>query len=183
MLSTAVIGSAIGPPGSLFPEVKPGFRAQQPLVLAVEVEVNVETGVVKPIKVVTGMFPGKMINPEVVRGQAMGGTVQTLGMALWEEMKFDEEASAYLNNDFADYRIPRAHDIPEIETVMLEEVDEASPPHEGLPYGARGIGELAAWGGPVAMANAIYNATGVRIKRSPMTAEVVLEALGKEARK
>jgi CO/xanthine dehydrogenase Mo-binding subunit len=183
LLGVTVTGSATGPPGSIYPEVKPGFKALQPMVLAVEVEVDVETGVVQPIKLVTGMFPGRMINKGIVRGQAIGGAVLTLGNALWEELKFDEETSAYVNNDFTDYKVPRARDIPEIETVLLEEVDETSPPHEGLPYGARGIGEMASWGGPVAVANAIYNAIGVRIKRSPMTAEVVLEALGKKARK
>jgi len=63
---------------------------------------------------------------------------------------------------------------------LLEEVDKASPPHEGLPYGVRGIGEMTCWGGPGAIANAIYNATSVRVRKSPATAEVVLEALRKE---
>ncbi|GAH88682.1 unnamed protein product, partial [marine sediment metagenome] len=76
VLVAPVTVSATGPPGSTFPEIKPGFRAQQPLVLAVEVEVDVETGVVTPIKMVVGLFPGKMINQGVVRGQAFGGSVQ-----------------------------------------------------------------------------------------------------------
>jgi len=149
--------------------------------MTVEVEVDIETGIVKPIKIVTGMFPGRMINKGVVIGQAIGGAVQSLGWALWEELKYDEEAFAYLSKDFTDYKLPRALDVPEIETVLLEEVDETSPPHEGLPYGGRGIGEMTAWGGPVAMANALYGAIGVRIKRVPMTAETVLEALDMEA--
>jgi len=177
LLGVTITGSAVGPPGSIYPEVKPGFKALQPMFLAVEVEVDVETGVVKPIKLVTGMFPGRMINKGIVRGQAIGGAVQTLGWALWEELKFDEGVGTYLNNDFTDYKIPRALDVPEIEAVLLEEVDETSPPHEGLPYGGRGIGEMTAWGGPVAMASALYNAIGVRIKKSPMTSETVLEAL------
>jgi len=181
LLSTAVTGSAAGAPGSSLPDVKPGFRPYQPVVLAAEVEVDIETGVVKPIKLVPGMFPGRMINPGVVRGQCISGAVMALGMALWEELKYDETAPAYLSRDFTDYRIPRVLDIPEIENVLLEEVDETSPPHEGLPYGGRGIGELSAWGGPAAIANAIYNAIGVRIKRSPATAETVLEALRKES--
>lgn len=180
LLTAPVTSSAVGPPGSVWTAVRPGFKDRQPMVLAVEVEVDIETGVVQPIKLVTGMFPGRMINPGVVRGQAIGGAVQTLGWALWEEIKHIKEASAYLSRDFTDYKLPRALDIPEIETVLLEEVDETSPPHEGLPYGGRGIGEMAAWGGPVAVATAIYNATGVRIKKSPMTAETVLEALRKE---
>jgi CO/xanthine dehydrogenase Mo-binding subunit len=183
LLSVTVTGSAAGPPGSVCPAVKPGFKARQPVVMTVEVEVDIETGVVKPIKLVTGMFPGRMINQGVVRGQAIGGVVQTLGWALWEEFKYDKEAATYLSKDFTDYKIPRALDIPEIETVLVEEVDETSPPHEGLPYGGRGIGEMSCWGGPVVIASAIYNATGVRIKKSPMTAETVLEALGKEAGK
>jgi len=183
LLSATVTGSAAGTPGSIYIELRPGFKAQQPMVIAVEIEVDIETGVVTPIKLVTGMFPGRMINQGIVRGQAIGAAVQTLGMALWEEMKYDEEASIYLSKDFTDYKIPRALDVPEIETVLLEEVDEAIPPYEELPYGGRGIGEMGAWGGPVAMASALYSAIGVRIKKTPMTAEAVLEALGKEARK
>jgi len=181
LLNTVVTGSAAGAPGSSLPDVKPGVRPYQPVALAAEVEVDIETGVVKPIKLVPGMFPRRMINSGVVRGQCIGGAVMTLGMALWEEVKYDEEASSYLSRDFTDYRLPRALDIPEIETVLLEEVDETILPHEGLPYGGGGLGELSCWGGPAAIANAIYNAIGVRIKRSPLTAETVLEALRKEA--
>jgi len=69
LLSTTVTGSATGPPGSTYPYVKPGFKPVQPMFYAVEVEVDIETGVVKPIKLVIGMFPGRMINKGVVRGQ------------------------------------------------------------------------------------------------------------------
>jgi len=180
LLSTTVTGTATGRPGSLLPEVKPGFRPFQPLAVAVEIEVDTETGTVRPLKLVTGMFPGRMINKGIVRGQAIGGMIQSLGMALWEELKYDEKAAMYLSKDFTDYKIPHSMDIPEVDTVLLEEVDEDSPYYEGLPYGGRGIGELGCWGVPVAIANAIYNATGVRVKKSPATAETVLEALGKE---
>ena len=95
--------------------VKPGFKAHQPMVMAAEVEVDVETGVVKPIRLVTGTFPGRMINPGVVRGQAVGAAAQALGMALWEELRYDEQTSSYLSDGFTDYRIPRALDMPEIE--------------------------------------------------------------------
>jgi xanthine dehydrogenase molybdenum-binding subunit len=181
-LASPVTGTAQGPLESIYPEVKPGYKAKQPMIAAAEVEVDIDTGAVTPIKLVTGMFPGKMINQGIVRGQAIGGAAQSLGMALWEEVKFNYEEFAYLNRDFTDYRIPRAKDMPEIDTVLIEEVDEESPPEEGLPYGGRGIGEMAAWGA-VAFASAIYNATGVRIKTSPMTAETVLDALNKEAAK
>jgi xanthine dehydrogenase molybdenum-binding subunit len=181
LLSTAVTGVASGTPDSSLPDVKPGFRPYQPVAIAAEVEVDIETGVVTPIKLVPAMFPGRMINPGVVRGQSIGGAIMTLGMALWEEFNYEETTSIYLSRDFTDYKIPRALDIPEVETVLLQEVDETSSPHEGLPYGARGIGELSCWGGPAVIANAIYNAIGVRIRRSPITAEAVLHALAKEA--
>ncbi len=174
-----VEGKAAGAPMSLYPEVKPGFKAKQPMIMAAEVEVDVETGEVTPLKLVSGMFPGRMVNKEVVRGQALGGATQSLGMALWEEVKFDMETCTYLNKDFHDYRIPRALDMPEMDCVLVEEVDHESPAHEGLPYGGRGIGEMGAWGA-VAIANAVYNATGIRMKKSPMTAETVWEALRRE---
>ena len=67
------------------------------MIAAAEVEVDIDTGVVTPIRLVTGMFPGRMINKGIVRGQAIGGAAQSLGMALWEEVKFDHEEFAYLN--------------------------------------------------------------------------------------
>ena len=182
LLKTSVTATAEGAPGDWLPDVKPGFSAYHPVVIAAEVEVDIETGDVKPILLVPAMFPRRMINPGIVRGQCVGGAVMTLGMALWEEFKYDEKAQTYLSHNLTDYRIPHALDIPEIEPVLIEEVDESTPPYEGLPYGAAGLGEHAAWGGPAAIASAIYNATGVRIKSSPMTAEKLLEALGENAK-
>jgi CO/xanthine dehydrogenase Mo-binding subunit len=179
-LKAPIVARAEGEPLHEHPLVKPGYKAHQPMIMAAEVEVDVETGEVKPIKIVAGMFPGRMINPGVVRGQAIGGATQTLGMALWEHVGFDEETLTYWNRDFTDYRVPRALDMPIIETVLLEQVDPESPPHEGLPYGGRASGEMSAWGA-VALANAVHNATGVRVSESPLTAEAVLRALNREA--
>jgi len=78
-----------------------------------------------------------------------------------------------------DYRVPRAMDAPPIENVIIEEPVDL-PPHEGTPYGAQGVGELGHWGGPAIMASAIYNAIGVRVKKCPMTAERILEAIRKK---
>ena len=179
-LKAPIVARAEGEPLHEHPLVKPGYKAHQPMIMAAEVEVDVETGEVKPIKIVAGMFPGRMINPGVVRGQAIGGATQTLGMALWEHVGFDEETLTYWNRDFTDYRVPRALDMPIIETVLLEQVDPESPPHEGLPYGGRASGEMSAWGA-VALANAVHNATGVRVSESPLTAEAVLRALNRAA--
>lgn len=177
LLRTSVTGNAEGAPGDWLPEVKPGFMAYQPLVIAAEVEVDMETGDVTPVRVVPAMFPRRMINPELVRGQCVGGAAMTLGMALWEEVVYNKETQTYLSKDLTDYRIPHPLDVPEIRPVLLEEIDESLLPWEGLPYGAAGLGEHSAWGGPAAIASAVYNATGVRITSSPITAEKVFAAL------
>lgn len=172
-ITTSIVGSAAGPPSVSGPKIR------NALVQAAEVEVDIETGEVKPIRIVTGNCPGRMINPGIVKGQYVGGAIQSLGMALWEAFNYDEENSVYLSSNLTDYRVPRALDAPHVENVIVEESVERAP-HVGLPYGAMGVGELSCWGGPPSIANAIYNAIGVRIKQCPMTAERIFEALGKE---
>jgi xanthine dehydrogenase molybdenum-binding subunit len=179
-LRPPVVGTAAGAKEGITPLIDGQLKPHQPVVLAAEVEVDIETGIVRPLKLVTGTFPGRMINPAGVRGQALGGATQSLGMALWEELRYDEAAACYLSDGFTNYRIPRALDVPEIDTVFLEQVDAGHQPHEGLPYGARGAGEMTAWGA-VVIASAINNALGVRLRNSPMTPEVVLNALEERA--
>jgi CO/xanthine dehydrogenase Mo-binding subunit len=156
--------------------VEPGKKTRNPIVLGTEVEVDIETGEVIPIKVVTGNSPGRMINPTIVKGQYTGAAAMTLGMALWEEFNYNPKDSLYEHASLADYKVPRALDVPPIENVIVEEVVER-PLDIGPPYGARGVGELGSVGVVASIANAIYNATGVRVRQSPMTAEKVLEAL------
>ena len=153
---------------------QPGKKTRNPIVLGTEVEVDIETGEVIPIKVVTGNSPGRMINPTIVRGQYTGAAAMTLGMALWEEFNYDPQGSVYEHASLADYKVPRALDVPPIENVIVEEVVER-PLDMGPP--SSGVGELGSVGVVASIANAIYNATGVRVRQSPMTAEKVLEAL------
>ena len=162
--------------GAMWPLVSPGKKTRNPIVLATEVEVDVETGEVKPVKIVTGNSPGRMINPMIVRGMYIGAAVMTLGMALWEEFNYDPMNSVYEHASLADYKVPRALDVPTVENVIVEEVVER-PLDVGPPYGARGAGEFSSAGVVAAIANAIYNATGARVRQSPMTAEKVLEAI------
>jgi len=182
VLTMSITGSATGPPGRFFPEIQPGVKACQPLMQIAEVEVDIETGQVKPLRIVTGNSPGRMINPMIVRGQYTGGAIQSLGLALYEEFNYDGENSVYLSCNLADYRVPRALDTPNVENVVLEEFTER-PPHIGPPYGAMGVGEMGYPATPAAFANAIYNAIGIRVKKAPMTAEVVLEALNRKEKK
>jgi len=176
LLTQTICASATGPPGSEFPESTPGRKARNSMVQAAEVEVDVETGKVKVIKLVTGNCPGRMINPGIVKGQYTGGAIQALGYALQEEFNYDEKKSVYLHASWLDYQVPRAMDTPIVENVIVEEFVDRLP-HEGTPYGAIGAGELGMWGGPSVIATAIYNATGVRQKYLPMIPERVLETI------
>jgi xanthine dehydrogenase molybdenum-binding subunit len=162
--------------GTMWPMVAPGKKTRNPVVAASEVEVDLETGEVKPIRVITGNSPGRMVNPTIVRGQYTGAAAMTLGMALWEEFKYDEKNSVYIHASLTDYKVPRALDVPPIVNIIIEEFVER-PLDVGGPYGARGAGELAGLGIVASIANAIYNATGVRVRQTPMTAEKVLEAI------
>lgn len=178
ILTSPMICSAGADPGEgkLFYLVTPEEKSRNPFVQGAEVEVDIETGEVKPIKIVTGNCPGRMINPMIVRGQYNGGATMTLGMALWEEFNYDEENSVYTHASFTDYKVPRALDVPPIENVIVEEVVDR-PLDVGTPFGAKGVGEAGSFGGLASMASAIYNATGARMKLSPMTAERVLEGI------
>jgi len=138
----------------------------------VDIEVNTDTGVVEVLKVYTTADIGKAINPQNVEGQIEGGTVQGIGMALMEEQVIKEGIT--LNPDLTGYLIPTSIDTPKFVTQLVENEDS-----EG-PYGAKGIGEPATIATAPAIANAIYNAIGVRIFDLPITPEKILKALKKK---
>ncbi len=141
-----------------------GFGAQ-----AVEVEVDVETGKVRVLKIVAAHDVGRAINPMYVEGQIEGGIQMGVGYALTEELQVRD--GRVLNPTFLDYRVPTALDMPQIETVIVETADP-----EG-PFGAKGVGEMGVTPTAPAIANAIYDAIGVRLTRLPMTGERVLKAI------
>jgi len=138
---------------------------------AVEVEVDVLTGRVKVLRYVAVFDVGKAINPELVKGQMIGGAIMGISYALYESLKFDE-GGALLNPNLIDYKVIRSDDIPsDIITIILENPDTYGP------YGARGIGENAMLGVAAAIGNAIYNAVGVEVHELPMTPERVWRAI------
>jgi len=140
----------------------------------VDVEVDIDTGIIEVLNVYTSADIGKAINPQNVEGQIEGGTVQGIGMALMEEQVIKEGIT--LNPDLTGYLIPTSMDTPHFTTQLVENEDS-----EG-PYGAKGIGEPATIATAPAIANAIYDAIGVRIFDLPITPEKILKAL-KEKRK
>jgi xanthine dehydrogenase molybdenum-binding subunit len=136
-----------------------------------EVEVDVETGEVKILRLVSSHDVGRAINPMIVEGQILGGAAQGLGYALTEGFYFDQRTGTALNQWFLDLHTPSTLDIPDIEPVMVE---LGEPTH---PFGAKGCSEISYVGVAPAVANAIYNATGARVTELPMTPDVILKAL------
>jgi len=136
-----------------------------------EVEVDVETGEVRILRLVSSHDVGRAINPMIVEGQILGGAAQGLGYALSEGFYFDQRTGTALNQWFLDLRTPSILDIPDIEPVMVE---LGEPTH---PFGAKGCSEISYVGVAPAVANAIYHATGARVTELPMTPDVILRAL------
>ncbi len=139
--------------------------------LFVEVEVDIETGEVAVIKMVMVNDNGRSINPMTVEGQLEGGAAQGLGYALWEQPVLDPETGRVLTDDFDTYKIASTLDMPDLEVILLEQ------PEPTGPFGAKGVGEPGCVNQAPAIANAIYDAVGVRIWSLPITPEKVLEAL------
>ena len=136
-----------------------------------EVEVDTETGAVEVLRLVSSHDVGRAINPMIVEGQIQGGASQGLGYALSEGFCFDPRTGTALNQWFLDLKTPSILDSPDIEPVMVE---LGEPTH---PFGAKGCSEIPYVGVAPAIANAIYNATGVRLTELPMTPQRFLEAL------
>lgn len=138
----------------------------------VELEVDIETGRIAVRRVVAVHEIGQAINRRAVEGQIEGGIQQGLGHTLMEDFVIDPRTGRPLNANLVDYKMPTALDMPEIKTIILEEF----PDLRG-PYGAKGVGEDPILAIGPAIANAIYDAIGIRFHEYPITPEKVLQAL------
>lgn len=133
-----------------------------------EVEVDTATGIVRVRKIVSVTDAGQVINPPMAEGQVEGAIPQALGMALSENMVFDDEGRT-INRDFASYHLYNALDMPEIEAVFI-------PSHEPTgPFGAKATAEIPINAPAPAVVNAVYNACGVRLREIPIRPELVLQ--------
>ena len=139
----------------------------------VDVEVDPDTGKVSILRYTATQDVGTAIHPSYVEGQIQGGAVQGIGWALNEEFVYNKDGSM-VNASFLDYRMPTTLDLPMIDTVLVE------VPNPGHPYGVRGVGEVPIVPPPAALANAIYRATGKRMKNLPMSPTYVLSQLEQE---
>lgn len=135
-----------------------------------DVEVDPETGKVDVVRYTAVQDAGTAIHPSYVEGQMQGGVAQGVGFALWEEYVYDP-SGRMRNASLLDYRMPTALDLPMIETIIVE------VPNPGHPYGVRGVGEVPIVPPLAAVANAVYDAVGVRINHLPITPARVVAAL------
>ncbi|MEO6290130.1 MAG: xanthine dehydrogenase family protein molybdopterin-binding subunit [Ginsengibacter sp.] len=135
----------------------------------VKVLVNPETGVVTINKVVSAIDAGTVVNEKTARSQIIGGVIGGIGMALMEEGVVDHRYGRWVNNNFADYHVPVNKDVPYIEALFVNKPDPIIN-----PIGAKGIGEVSMIGFPAAVANAVFNATGKRIRELPITPDKLL---------
>ena len=140
-----------------------------------DVEVDPETGKVDILRYTAFLDAGKAIHPSYVEGQIQGGTVQGIGWALNEEYFYTEDGTM-ANSSFLDYRMPTTLDVPMIEPVIVE------VPNPRHPFGVRGVGEAPIIPPLPALANAIYDAVGIRMECLPMSPSAILEALEKKTR-
>jgi CO/xanthine dehydrogenase Mo-binding subunit len=135
-----------------------------------DVEVDLDTGQIQVLRLISAQDAGRILNPDAARGQVEGAMIQALGAALTEKLHFDAHGRIQ-NWSLTDYRIPTSSDIPQMEVIFVETEDATGP------YGARGLGEHGIVAVPAAIANAVADALGADFYEIPITPQMVAEAL------
>ncbi|WP_095187546.1 aldehyde oxidoreductase molybdenum-binding subunit PaoC [Pseudomonas sp. Irchel 3E19] len=138
----------------------------------VEVAVDAATGEVRVRRMLAVCAAGRILNPKAARSQVIGAMTMGVGAALMEELAVDKQLGFFVNHDLAGYEVPVHADIPHQEVIFLDETDPISSPMK-----AKGVGELGICGVSAAVANAIYNATGARVREYPITLDKILSSL------
>ena len=138
----------------------------------VEVAVDAATGETRVRRMLAVCAAGRILNPKTARSQVIGGMTMGVGAALMEELAVDKRLGLFVNHDLAGYEVPVHADIPHQDVIFLNETDPTSSPMK-----AKGVGELGICGAAAAVANAIYNATGVRVREYPITLDKLLKGL------
>jgi xanthine dehydrogenase YagR molybdenum-binding subunit len=142
-----------------------------------EVAVHADTGEVRLRRMLGVFAAGRILNAKTGRSQVMGGMIWGVGNALHEEAVLDARYGFFANHDLAEYHVAAHADIPDIEVVFLPEIDD-----KGNPLKIKGIGELGICGAGAAVANAIFNATGVRVRDYPITLDKILAGWSRQGR-
>src|SRR5205814_338433 len=136
----------------------------------VDVRVDPDLGSIRIARVVGAYDVGRILNEKTTRSQAMGGIVYGLSMALHEHTAVDSRTGRYLNTDLSEYLVPVHADMPEIDIVFIDEPDP-----QVSPIGVKGLGEIGTTGVAAAVANAVWHATGIRVRDLPLTLDKVLQ--------
>jgi xanthine dehydrogenase YagR molybdenum-binding subunit len=140
----------------------------------VEAGVDAHTGEVRVRRMGGAFAAGRILNPKSARSQVIGAMTMGIGAALMEEAVIDQHYGCFINHDMAEYAVPVHADIPHQDVFFLDEVDDKSSPLK-----AKGVGELGICGAGAAVANAVYNASGVRIREYPITLDKILAGWAK----
>jgi xanthine dehydrogenase YagR molybdenum-binding subunit len=137
-----------------------------------EVGVDIDTGEIRLRRMLGVFTAGRVLNAKTARSQAIGGMIFGVSAALEEDMVLDRRYGMYVNHDLAEYHVPVHADIPDVDAIFLPELD-----NKANPLKSKGIGELGICGAGASLANAIYNACGVRVRDYPITLDKVLAGL------
>jgi xanthine dehydrogenase YagR molybdenum-binding subunit len=176
-LLTDLVGAGIGADGEIAPGRNNKDYSQQSYgAHFAEVGVDQDTGEVRLRRMLGVFTAGRVLNEKTARSQAIGGMVFGVGAALHEAMMLDPRFGFYVNHDLAEYHVPVHADIPAVEALFLPELDNMSNPLK-----SKGIGELGICGAGAALANAVHNACGARIRDYPITLDKVLSSLPVQA--
>jgi xanthine dehydrogenase YagR molybdenum-binding subunit len=138
-----------------------------------EVEVDPDLGRIAVTRMLSAVAAGRILNPKTARSQVLGGMVWGIGMALTEASHVDPRYGRFINHDFAAYHVPVNSDVNDLEVIFMDEQDELVN-----PLGAKGLGEIGIVGVAAAIANAVYHATGVRVRELPITLDKLLHEPG-----
>jgi len=155
-----------------FAELEEKFQQSTFAAHFVEVGVDMATGETRVRRMLAVCAAGRILNPKTARSQVIGAMTMGVGAALMEELAIDERLGYFVNHDLAAYEVPVHADIPEQEVIFLDDTDPVSSPMK-----AKGVGELGLCGVSAAIANAVYNATGVRVRDYPVTLDKLLKGL------
>ncbi|MEI9428330.1 xanthine dehydrogenase family protein molybdopterin-binding subunit [Mesorhizobium sp. Cs1299R1N3] len=137
-----------------------------------EVAVDCDTGEIRMRRLLSVIGAGRILNPKTARSQIIGGMTWGIGAALMEKTVLDPRHGHFVNHDLAEYHVAVNADVPDMEVIFLEEHDD-----KANPLGSKGLGELGVCGAGAAVANAVYNATGFRVREFPITLDQMLPIL------
>lgn len=167
LTETDVIKKTSTPLPNIFKQMK--YAKNTHSAVFAEVQVDEELGVVKVTRVVSAVAAGRILNPKTARSQILGGIVWGISAALHEDSVMDHQFGRFINHNYAEYHIPVNLDINDIEIIFVEEKDDIVN-----PLGVKGVGEIGQIGVSAAVANAVYHATGKRVRDLPITLDKLL---------